>query len=184
MGWLCDFGLRRDGRLDNPWPQYPLPIMLSFWVLGLATAAALSLGLGRLGTPSSHWLIVWFTWLVAALTTSIYLPGASYLFIAPALVAVVSQLVLRNLSNRCFGVVTGLSIVAAGVIWVPMEPLFYDAVGFRLNQILILRVTVVMTVIWPLLCWTRSGIVWSTLVTSLLLLVGFLLAGFFMNPGV
>ena len=182
MGWLCDFGLRRDGRLDNPWPQYPLPMILSFWLLGLVTAAALSLGLGRLGTPSSHWLIVCFTWLVAALLTSIYLPGASYLFIVPALVAVVSQFVLRNLLKISMGVVSGLSIVAVGVIWIPMEPLFYDAVGFRINQILILRVAVVMTVIWPLLVWTRSGIVWWTLVTSSLLLIGFLLTGFFMNP--
>jgi hypothetical protein len=126
--------------------------------------------------------MVWFTWLVAALLTSIYLPGASYLFIVPALVAVVSQFVLCNLLKISMGVVSGLSIVAVGVIWIPMEPLFYDAVGFRINQILILRVTVVMTVIWPLLVWTRSGIVWWTLVTGSLLLIGFLLTGFFMNP--
>ena len=76
--------------------------------------------------------------------TSIYLPGASYLFIVPALVAVVSQFVLRNLLKMSLGVVSGLSMVAVGVIWIPMEPLFYDAVGFRLNQILILRVAVVI----------------------------------------
>ncbi|MCH2181194.1 MAG: M20/M25/M40 family metallo-hydrolase [Mariniblastus sp.] len=177
-GSLCDLGLRRDGQLDNPWPINPLPIVLSFWLVGLVTASALSLGLARFSTTTGCWLMVWLAWWVAALLTSLYLPGASYLFVLPVLVAVVSQMILGHWWKCSLGVVSAFTVVVVGLLWLPMEALFYDAIGFRLNQVLIIRVVVLMTVIWPLLDWTRPKVVGWILVTSSILLVGCLLAGF------
>ena len=177
-GSLFDLGLRRDGRLDNPWPANPLPMVLSFWLIGLVTASAVSLGLARFTTATACWLLVWLAWWLAALSISLYLPGASYLFVLPLLMAMVSQMVLGYWLKCSLGTIVALTVVLAGLLWLPMEALFYDAVGFRLNQVLVIRVVVVMTMIWPLLVWTRSRVVGWTLITGAVLWIGCLLAVF------
>ncbi len=177
-GSLCDLGLRHDGRLDNPWPTNPMPIVLSFWMVGLVTVSALGLGLARFTTPLAAWLLVWFAWWLVALFASLYLPGASYLFVLPVLIAGICQIVLGQWLRCSPGTVNAVGVVAVGLLWLPMEALFYDAVGFRLNQILILRVLVVMTVVWPLLVATHAKLVSWTLITSAVLLIGCLLAAF------
>lgn len=177
-GSLCDLGLRHDGRLDNPWPTNPLPIVLSFWIVGLVAVSALGLGLARFTTPLGAWILVWFAWWLVALFTSLYLPGASYLFVLPVLIAGICQIVLGRCLRCSPATVNAFAVVAVGLLWLPMEALFYDAVGFRLNQILVLRVLIVMTAIWPLLVATCAKVVSWTAVTSAVLLIGCLLAVF------
>ena len=179
--WLCDFTLRRDGRFDDLWPEYPLPLILSFWFSGLLMAAALALFLQRAATPQSHWSVVWLLWLAFSFLSSVYVTGASYLFIVPVLLAVLVQFVLVGLARISFGWGGMLSLLAAGVVWLPLELLFYDAVGFRLNLVLLVRVTLLMTVLWPLLCWTRIVVLWRLLAISAVLLIG-CLAGSVLLP--
>ena len=177
-GSLCDLGLRHDGRLDNPWPTNPLPIVLSFWIVGLVAVSALGLGLARFTTPLGAWILVWFAWWLVALFTSLYLPGASYLFVLPVLIAGICQIVLGQWLRCSPATVNAIAVVAVGLLWLPMEALFYDAVGFRLNQILVLRVLIVMTAIWPLLVATCAKVVSWTAITSAVLLIACLLAVF------
>ena len=122
--------------------------------------------------------------MLLAAATSVFLAGASYLFIVPFVIAVLSHAVLRDLFQCSIDVVSLFAIVATCVLWLPLELLFYDAVGLRLNTVLIGRVAFVMTVVWPLFVGAPTKVVWWVLGVSSFALLLFLTAGVVANPTV
>ena len=184
MGWICNLAWSLEGRLDNAWPESPLPILTSFWLLGVVTSAGLRLGFQGQLNAFSQWWVVWGAWMLLAAATSVFLAGASYLFIVPFVIAVLSHAVLRDLFQCSIDVVSLFAIVATCVLWLPLELLFYDAVGLRLNTVLIGRVAFVMTVVWPLFVGAPTKVVWWVMGVSSFALLLFLTAGVVANPTV
>jgi hypothetical protein len=132
---LCDWFAGFEGLQGDLWVRDGVRLLLLYW--GVALFAALVLFrftlLGRVA-PWSAWLGVWLWWNVLGLLAAIYLPGASYLFILPGAVAAVSGLLAALLPARRaesgLTVASCLGPIAAGVIWLPMQVLLYDSVGF------------------------------------------------------
>ena len=157
-GYALDRGLRLDGVFENPWPLSPFPVQASFWFLGVTLIGGFSiLCMHRLDWRWSF-LGTGVIWAALAFTTSLQTPGASYLFIVPLLVTAVAAL-LSRWSERTgmyqkAAFVSCVLALAVALIWLPLERLFYDAVGFRMNIVLIIRVSLVTTVLIPLMALT------------------------------
>jgi hypothetical protein len=131
----CDRFAGFEGLQGELWVRDGVRLLLLYW--GVALLAALMLFrftlLGRVG-PWSAWLGVWLWWNVLGLLSAVYVPGASYLFILPGGIAAVAGLVAALLPARRassgLAVACCLGPIAAGVLWLPMQVLLYDGVGF------------------------------------------------------
>ena len=162
VGKLLDVGLSLDNATESPFPDHPTPIQASFWMFGLTTMLALATLAGKRLHWRSTWLGVWFAWSVFAVVTSLLLPGASYLLIVPLAGTGIAILMIRfvGTGNRfrqaVFVSVAGAVITA--LIWLPLERMFYDALGFSMNIALIFRVAITTTTLLPLmaLCSRQS----------------------------
>ncbi|MDG2014775.1 MAG: M20/M25/M40 family metallo-hydrolase [Pirellulaceae bacterium] len=159
-GLLLDYGLRWDGVFENGMPDQPFPIQASFWLLGISILLALGRWAGTRLQWQASWLGVWLVWSCLAILTSLTVTGASYLFIVPVLIISLATVVSRlNESSGYFQRATFVSCVgamAAGLIWLPIERLFYDAVGFRMNLLLAVRVAITTSVLIPVIAVTSN----------------------------
>ncbi|MFC1628627.1 M28 family peptidase [Gemmatimonadota bacterium] len=166
-GVLSGWGLNRLlillGGITAPWMDGALYIVSAFWLLALVWAILVVPKLApKLGvrTAWEMWLGVWLWWTILSLLLGMFAPGASYLVIVPAIVASTfgalgAYLALKQspLSGRTTAV---LSAAAAAVIWVPMEFLFYDALGFGANLFLAGRAAMIVAVLTPLMIRVQS----------------------------
>ncbi len=161
LGLFLDFGMKLDGQFENPWPYVPLPRILAFWF----SAAALAGVFRRVveGDPRQIFFAVWFSWTVLLLLSSLFAAGASYLFLIPCTFAVVGVSVAVGWSTRSIAKQRTAMIFAAVlgwigvcIVWLPMEPLYYDALGFRLNLFLIARVTLVCSALLPVIACLKN----------------------------
>jgi hypothetical protein len=131
----CDRVAGFEGLQGELWVEQGVQLLLLYWAVALFAALLLFRFtlLGRVG-PWSAWLGVWLWWNVVGLVVAFYLPGASYLFILPGAVAAVSGLLAALLPARRapsgLAVACCLGPIAAGVLWLPMQVLLYDSVGF------------------------------------------------------
>ncbi len=181
LGKTLDFGLRLDAALDTNWPDQPVPIQSSFWLLGLAGLLALAwLASPRLNW-SSLWFAVWLVWSVLALTTAVLIPGASYLFIVPLLGTSLAILMVffvgESHLQRQAVFVSCCGVLSVGLIWMPIERIFYDAVGFGMNTVLIVRVAIAWTALLPVMALTSRRVLGFSAVAVLLIWTGAVLWG-------
>ncbi|HMO15192.1 MAG TPA: M28 family peptidase [Pirellulaceae bacterium] len=143
--FAVNLGLGRDGFLDSPWPFRPVPILLTFWLVGLLVSIGCGCVLFR-GAAEATFASVWLGWLVLLWLTTLFVAGASYLFLVPCVIAGIAAVLPLSMNIK-----SQIAWVGATLIWLPMEPLFYDAVGFSLNLALIARVVVVMSALFPVI---------------------------------
>ena len=138
-----------DARFDNPWPTSPVPVALAIW-FAATTAASLLTWLLPVRSLAAQWHATLLIWSVLALLVSVSLAGASYLFVVPVLAACVARLLTASFDQN--GVLSGLVFaLAVGLLWIPMERMFYDAVGFRLIEALAIRVALTLSALVILL---------------------------------
>ncbi len=155
-GLLVQYGLTIDGALDVLFPPSAPMIELTFWLWPLvAMTGCVWLFSNRTGLCTIL-SIVWGMWSALAIVTSHFVAGCSYLFIAPLLLMVLVLLVARwtvarHNSDRFAAIAATSGAIAAGVIWLPMERLFFDAVGFSLNTALMVRATMLLTSLLPVI---------------------------------
>ena len=156
FGWLLNYCVRLDSRLSNPWPSQPLLMSIGFYTACAAVMAGIVQASIRKTTAHGLWVGFCIVWAVLACLTSVSLPGASYLFIAPllvvAVVAFASLLFRLNVST-----VIVASTVAVGLIWLPLDRLFYDAVGFKMAPLLFGRIAMTGTSLIPVIRLLKSG---------------------------
>lgn len=167
--WLMSF----DAALSNPWPENPVLISIGLWMSGLALVVAVSLAFrqrdndptqadGHLQQPllkvaKSNFL----AWLgvasIVSLFSVMFLPGASYLFQVPLAIGLIAFIAARFISvksvaaNAIMGWGGFVVAIGAGLVWLPLEPLFYDAVGFKMPAATMLRIACVTTAAMPLI---------------------------------
>ena len=106
--FLCcflSFSFNLQEKFRPPWVDHPELVTLSFWV-SAATVLIWFLSLFEIAEPTA-WFVVWFSWTLLALVTSMTVVGASYLFLVPAAGAVVLRLVFFEIFSKrrkCTGV--------------------------------------------------------------------------------
>ena len=126
------FGLQAllAGSFRNIWVARPLPAMAAFWLLALAASVGAASMLARRSSAVGLWAGVWIFWAVVGLVLGLLLPGASYLFLVPALVAGLCGVALSN-SPRGRTAAAILPVFVAALLWFPILRALYLGLGLR-----------------------------------------------------
>ncbi len=173
--------VRLDDHLQLDWPKNPTAILIGYWAAGFSIAGAAATLATRFMKAELLLIGILSIWIGLSFLTSIYVNGASYLFIIPAVITASTYSKARNGGE--FGLKIALVVGAAtlGLVWLPLERLFYDAVGFRMPMIMMGRIAFVSTTLLPLLAlaspWMRfSFAILATCISVLAFSVAILLA--------
>ncbi len=163
LGWLIQFGLRLDGVLDNPFPAYPLLMELTFWLWPLTAAVGITHSWAATTTGYHLSAVVFGLWAVLAAAAALLVNGGSYLLVVPLLVTAGFAVVIRLAkgwpdSQATVRAVSLVAAIAAGIIWLPLERVFYDAVGFNMYPVMVARIALVLTALLPVLGATRQQV--------------------------
>lgn len=162
--WILQLA-KMDDQLANPWPKNPWPWMLGLWCIGFAMVAAVTIVIERWSNKNRSernlfayrtMSISLFLFVALTLLTSQYVVGASYLFLVPSLVgALLATLVAMTGLTKSTWSVGSLAVMFAigvGAIWLPLEPLFYDAIGLKFSIAVVGRISIVLISVLPLMC--------------------------------
>lgn len=147
--WATFESMKFQDVFSPPWPNYPVPILIAFWTVTVGISLAMARAALALTDEVYFWLAgggLVLTWL-----TAIYVPGASYLFLLPTIGWGVASWWIR-FDQRSAAVFAWFSVAA---LWFPLEPLFYDALGFSSREILLGRLLLLTLASAPicLVCW-------------------------------
>jgi hypothetical protein len=123
---VAGFGLQAllAGAFPSPWVARPWPATAAFWLISLAVTLWTAVLLSRRGGFAGAWAGVWIFWSLLGILLGLLLPGVSYLFIVPALVA--GAVGLAGLGRPLAAI---LPVLAAAVIWFPILIFLYDGLG-------------------------------------------------------
>ena len=123
---VAAFGLQAllAGAFPSPWVAQPWPAMAAFWLASFAVTVWTAVLLTRRGGFAGVWAGIWILWSLLGILLGLLLPGVSYLFIAPALVAGVA-----GLTGAGRPLASILPVLAVAVIWFPSLTLLYDGLG-------------------------------------------------------
>jgi hypothetical protein len=120
--------------------ENPLPTMVGYWVLSLLALIGICryTPLGRTDMWSA-WSGIWFCWNALGLAAAWFAAGVSYLFLLPGAVAALAGLFAALMPARMVprGLLAAscLGPIAAGVLWLPMQILLCDGIGFMFNPV-------------------------------------------------
>ncbi len=145
VGYLLQYLVGRDARLSLPWPQQPVPILIGYWSASLAIVGGLSIAFAKWLNPKSAWISLCVLWLALAVASSLQLNGASYLFVVPITAATTFALIACWFGEKGLLATIIATAIAAGAIWLPMERLFYDAVGLGMPIATLIRMSLLGT---------------------------------------
>jgi hypothetical protein len=137
LAWLLTtivaLGLRAllAGAFPGPWAARPLPAMMAFWLLPLAVTAALGGLLSRRFGSVGLWAGVWTGWSLLGIVLGFTLPGLSYLFLPPALVAGIAGVGFFAAGGSAAGrrVAIVIPVLVVGLLWFPVLTSLYLGLG-------------------------------------------------------
>ncbi len=124
VGWLLGKWLLGRGAYGAGWLAEPAAVA-PFWLLALGAAVAVAALLVRRGGAWEIWTAVWGVWAAVGIVTALALPGVSFLFIVPALLAGLAGLAAPSLA----ALAALLPLAAAGVLWFPILRFLPDSLG-------------------------------------------------------
>lgn len=160
LTYIVTFEIQRLVRLEDhlqlDWPQNPTAILIGYWMAGFATTGAIAIitaKIIRVELLLTGFLAIWIS---LSFLSSIYVNGASYLFIIPAVLTASTFAKSRKTGGTGLTLTLVVAAGSLGLIWLPLERLFYDAVGFRMPMIMMGRIAFVSTTLLPLLALTSS----------------------------
>ncbi len=154
IGWF----LTSVGKVPA-WPASAWAPKTAFWLIGVITPALVIAWMGRRAGATSAWLGA-LEWLgLLALICSILLPGATYLFLVPALVggslAVVGA-IWGGVRLRSFG--TFLTIVAICTAQLILTWSLWEAMGIKVMPVVSFLVAGMVTLVMiPFVDWRQSS---------------------------
>jgi Peptidase family M28 len=122
-GWLLGWGVLGRGAYAAGWVAEPAAAA-PFWLLALAAVIAAA-RLCRRGGAWSLWIAVWSVWAVLGVATAMALPGVSFLFLVPALLAGIAALAAPALP----ALAALLPLAAAAALWFPILRFLPHALG-------------------------------------------------------
>ncbi len=182
VGWCLVWLAQFEPRLQNLWPRQPIPYLAAHWVLPIPVACFLNMVLFRKFSLATMVGAVGLMWALVAVATALLIPGASHLFIVPSLLIGLTGVGSVVVAQKAKSISKWMALVIpvfAGLMWLPLERLFYDAVGLRLPVVMLFRITIVTTTLLPAIkCLNnRDSFRWA-LGSSILVAIGFVLAIF------
>jgi hypothetical protein len=145
-----------EDHLQLDWPQNPTAILIGYWMAGFATTGAIAIITAKIIRVELLLTGVLAIWISLSFLSSIYVNGASYLFIIPAVLTASAFAKSRKTGGTGLTLTLVVAAGSLGLIWLPLERLFYDAVGFRMPMIMMGRIAFVSTTLLPLLALTSS----------------------------
>ena len=151
--WFMDYLLKIVDMYPYYWTDTPLSYLFSYWLFGVAIIAFFISKLADRFDEQRVWVALWLIWATLSVVTSYYINGISYLFIVPSTisVAIYAFIVLtRSKYSAYANLISLVSVMGVVILWLPLEYLFYDAVGFSMNEALILRVGIVLSAVSPI----------------------------------
>src|SRR6185295_8452633 len=100
-------------------------------LLPLAVMAGLAGAMGRQKKPAGVWAGVWTGWALLGLLTSLTLPGLSYLFLPPALVAGILGVIAFASGGSAAARMAAsfIPILVVGLLWFPVLGSLYTGLG-------------------------------------------------------
>ncbi len=116
------------GAFPTPWVARPEMALAAFWLAAFGGVLALAALMGRRASLSGLWAGVWVLWSVLGLIVGLLLPGVSYLFLVPALVAGVCGLLLGG-SEAGRTAAAVVPIFVAALLWFPVLSALYIGLG-------------------------------------------------------
>ena len=183
VGYLIQLGVRQDPRLSNPWPLQPVPVLLGFWFAGVAIVCAMSLTFSKWLIPLAVWNATCMVWLLLASASSVMVTGASHLFVAPIFVATGLSLLGCGTGRRGLIAAMVLTPIAVGFIWLPMERLFYDAVGFKMPLVMLFRISMLSALLLGPLALAGNRVRFAFAILMSILSVGSFVIAILFNAG-
>src|SRR6185295_16129998 len=112
------------GVFPAPWVARPLPAMAAFWLVALAVTLWTVSLLTRRAAFAGVWAGVWIVWSLLGLLLGVLLPGLSFLFLVPSLVAGVI-----GLAGADRPLASILPALVAALVWLPILIFLYDGLG-------------------------------------------------------
>jgi hypothetical protein len=169
------------GAFPSPWVANPLPVLASFWLISLALVGFMAVTLGRRARALGTWAGAWLGWAVLGLLLVVLgVPGISYLFLVPTLVAGAAGLALsgtrgaRGIGSAASVVAVLLPALVAGVLWFPILIPLYEGLGSGALVPIGVLTAILFTAIAPLFvtapAWMRKGVPLAAVVVSILCL--------------
>lgn len=156
------------GALPNPWVAYPPAVVVLAILVPCAVGAAALWLLDLFVDPATDWLSCWFLWSIHGVVAAIMLPGASYIFVAPTLVAGVVGLVLLPFGWWLPAMI--IPTFAAAIVVFPLLSGFYSALGTVALPGDAVLVTLLLATLLPLIVAFDRPQLSGALRTALLLL--------------
>lgn len=135
IGWILQVLIRKTGATPVEWVAHPLPLQIAFWALGLAVVSILGLMFGRWTGSVGLWAGVWTWWALLSVVISWQMPGLSYLFLVPSIVAAIAGLPFALRTGEAAGGIGWVAIVpmaAAAILGFAPLLILYDGLGTRI----------------------------------------------------
>lgn len=145
------------GAFPNAWVARPLPAMAAFWLLALAASVGAAGLLAHRSSAAGIWSGVWIFWSVVGLVLGLLLPGASYLFLVPALVAGVCGVALSGSPGTRMAAAI-VPVFVAALLWFPTLRALYLGLGLLGLLVTAILLSFVFGALAPLL--PRRGSRW------------------------
>lgn len=128
IGLILKILIAYDGVFEPQWPNFPWPVHFTFYLFTLTIGASAIRIVHNWVSANLAWMAVYLIWGIMALAVSLTVCGASHLFIVPVLMAGILGLISYRNDSQSIGAVAGA--VSCGLMWLPLEAVFYDALGF------------------------------------------------------
>jgi hypothetical protein len=123
----------------------PEPLRITLWLVAIAVARGLAVGLGRFARPLELALGTWITWGLAAVALGVYVPGASVALCIPLGLAAIglSWAVLGGPRHELRGIVLGAVGLAA--LWATLALALEDVFGWALVPVVAAPIAVAVS---------------------------------------
>ena len=165
VGYLIKVIFFFDGVFDQLWPEFPWPVPMTLYLIPLTASTAIAWLAFSRADPRATWTATWLLWGFLALLVSTTVNGISHLFLIPVLGAGLSGVVFRNAQSLVWPAASGA--ICCGFMWLPLEALFYDALGFTPLGVtlIVVRATIVCSTFFPLLInGNKKSLMWVTVI--------------------
>ncbi|HTG35419.1 MAG TPA: M20/M25/M40 family metallo-hydrolase [Thermoanaerobaculia bacterium] len=138
------------GAFPGPWVAHPGPAIAVFWLLAFGGGLGIAGLMGRRVSLPGLWAGVWVSWSLFGLLFGFLLPGISYLFVVPALVAGVCGLAFGgSAAGRTLGAV--LPVFMAALLWFSFLGSLYLGLGLMGLVVTAVLLSVIFSALTPLM---------------------------------
>lgn len=126
MGLVFVNAQRVAGGLQVAWPAEASALLLALGALAAFAVLGVLSAVGRTARAAGVWAGVWLAWAILGLVVSWLVPGASYLFVLPALAAGLAGWLGGPNRSRLAAL---LPLAVVGILWAPLALLFFAGLG-------------------------------------------------------